>query len=180
MNTSWYRRLFTRRPEAAASDVRARAEAGDTQAQMEMAGACRGAAGESAAPGDAAAWYRKAAEQNLAQAQFDLGMLCADGQGVPRDEAEAMHWLRKAAHQGHADAQYHLGVRCRRATFGRQRPETTEARIEAYTWLLLAKEHGSREALVAWEQMALDMSAEEVAEGNQRAARFGAPTSDAR
>lgn len=70
MNTSWYWRLFTRRSEAAASDVRARAEAGDTQAQMEMAG--------------------------------------------------------------------------------------------------------------AWEQMALDMSAEEVAEGNQRAARFVAPTSDAR
>jgi TPR repeat protein len=145
-----------------------------------MAGACRGAAGEAADPRDAAAWYRKAAEQNLPQAQFDLGMLCADGEGVPRDEAEALRWLRRAAHQGHAEAQYHLGVRCRRATFGRQRSEATESRIEAYTWLLLAKEQGSREALVAWEQMALDMSAEEVAEGNLRAGRFGAPTSDAR
>lgn len=180
MRTSWYRRLFTRRPVAAASNVRARAEAGDTQAQMAMAVASRGAAAGPREAGDAAVWYRKAAEQNLAQAQFDLGMLCADGEGVPRDEAEALRWLRKAAQQGHAEAQYHLGVRCRRATFGRQRPETTESRIEAYTWLLLAKEQGSREALVAWEQMALDMSAEEVAEGNLRAGRFGAPTSDAR
>lgn len=175
MRTSWYRRLFARRPEAGADPVRARAEAGDVHAQVDMAVACQGEIEAAADPAGAANWYRKAAEQNHVQAQFDLGMLYAEGEGVPCDEVEALRWLQKAAHQGHADAQYQLGVRCRRTTFGPRRPDAGESRIEAYKWLLLAANQGSREALAAWEQMALNMSSEEVAEGNLRAGRFGSP-----
>ena len=128
-------------------------------------------------PGGAAAWYHKAAEQNHAQAQFDFGMLCAEGRGVPCDEVEALRWLRKAAQQGHAAAQYEVGVRCRRTTFGRRRTDATESRIEAYKWLRLAAQQGSSDAVAAWEQMALDLSGEEVAEGNHRARQFVSSTS---
>lgn len=175
MSIRWYRKLFPRTAKAESGEVRARAEAGDAQAQVDMAVTCRDQTEGEADPDGAAQWYRKAAMQNHPQAQFDLGMLCAEGRGVPCDGLEALRWLRMAAEQGHADAQYQLGVRCRRATFGRPRTESTEARIEAYKWLLLAANQGGSEARAAWEQMALDMAAEEVAEGNLRAARFASP-----
>jgi TPR repeat protein len=176
MRMSWYRKLFPHPAKTESSAVRARAEAGDAQAQVAMAVTCSCETDGAADLGGAAEWYRKAAAQNDAQAQFDLGMLCAEGRGVPCDDPEAFRWLQKAAHQGHADAQYQLGVRCRRATFGQPRSESAEARIEAYKWLLLAANQGSREAVAAWEQMALDMPAEEVAEGNLRAGQFASST----
>ena len=172
MRTRWYHKLFPHTSRAEARAVQARAEAGDAQAQVDMAVTCSQETAGAADPDGAAEWYRKAAAQNHAQAQFDFGMLCAEGRGVPCDDAEALAWLRKAAQQGHADAQYQLGVRCRRATFGQPRAEAAESRIEAYKWLRLAADRGSAEALAAWEQMALDMSAEEVAEGNRRAGQF--------
>lgn len=172
MRWSRLRRLFLGTPKAGLQATRARAEAGDAQAQVDMAVTCSRET-ETAADLDAAtAWYRKAAEQNHPQAQFELGMMFAERWGEPGDEIEALRWFRKAAQQGHADAQYEVGVRCRRATFGKPRSNAAEARIEAYTWLWLAAQQGSREAVAAWEQMALDLSGDEVAEGNRRAREF--------
>jgi len=177
MRTSWLRKLFLRTSEAGSRATRARAEAGDVQAQVDMAVTCSREGEGAPDPDGAAAWYRKAAEQNHAQAQFDFGMLCAEGRGVPCDEVEALRWLRKAAQQGHAAAQYEVGVRCRRTTFGRRRTDATESRIEAYKWLRLAAQQGSSDAVAAWEQMALDLTGEEVAEGNHRARQFVSSTS---
>lgn len=58
---------------------------------------------------EAAAWYRKAAEQGDAKAQFNLGLSYANGEGVAKDQREAAAWFRKAAEQGYTAAQNSLG-----------------------------------------------------------------------
>jgi len=98
------------------SDVQRQAEAGDAEAQRQLArwygiGYCL--------PKDnpkAAEWYQRAAEsfkraaqQGDSDAQFRLGQMLFNGTGVEEDESEAVVWFRKAAEQGHANAQVNLG-----------------------------------------------------------------------
>ena len=71
------------------ADLRARAEAGDATAQLDlglMYGTGRGVPQDFA---EAVGWYRKAAEQGTALAQFALGYAYANGRGVPEDLAAA-------------------------------------------------------------------------------------------
>lgn len=77
--------------------LRARATAGDADAQFFL-GAMH-ASGEGVAKDDAqaAAWYRKAADQGDARAQFSLGWMYSLGQGVPKDVAAALMWCGLAA-----------------------------------------------------------------------------------
>ena len=91
------------------ADLRARAEAGEAQAQYNL-GLKYGAYEDG--PQDAAEavrWYRLAAAQGHPQAQFALGVMYANGEGVSKDGAEAVRWYRRAAEQGRADAQVNLG-----------------------------------------------------------------------
>ncbi len=171
MSSGWLRGLFRRTPQLGLDAIRARAEGGDAQAQVDMAETCERDTTAASDPLGAAGWYRRAAEQNDPRAQFELGMLCYHGRGVPCDRSEGLHWLSKAAQQGHAAAQYQLGMR-RRSPTAERSLEPAEARIESYKWLRLAARHGSTDAGSAWEQMALAMSAEEVAEGNRRVGQF--------
>jgi hypothetical protein len=86
--------------------LRARAEAGDAQAQFEMGVKLDN--GDVGLPPDdaaAAAWYRRAAEQGHARAQNSLGSLYQFGEGVPQDWAEAGKWYRLSAAQ-----KYPLGL----------------------------------------------------------------------
>jgi len=172
MKTSWYRKLFLPAPVADLQAIRARAEAGDVEAQFDLAVACGSNTASPADLSSAAEWYRKAAEQSHAQAQFAFGILCAEGRGVPRDDAEALRWLRKAAQQGQVEALLNLGIRCLRATFGPRPTDASESRIEAYKWLRLAANQGSQTSIAAWEQVAMAMTPEEVAEGNHRTRQF--------
>ncbi|MBI4327634.1 MAG: SEL1-like repeat protein [Chloroflexi bacterium] len=92
------------------AEVRARAEQGDAQSQLELGEAFYfGNLGVAEDEVEAVKWYRKAAEQNLADAQCNLGICYANGQGVAKDEVEAVKWYRKAAEQNLADAQCNLG-----------------------------------------------------------------------
>jgi hypothetical protein len=87
--------------EESIQELRARAEAGDAEAQNDL--------GVIYANGNvlpqnlvqAAAWYRKAAEQGDSRAQANLGLMYATGRGVPRNDVEAVAWYRKGAAQGH-------------------------------------------------------------------------------
>ena len=93
----------------ALADLRARAEAGDAEAQFilaDMYGTGLGVPQDAAA---AVAWYRRAAEQGHARAQYNLGVMHAEGLGVPQDAAAAVAWYRRAAELGDARAQYNLG-----------------------------------------------------------------------
>ena len=120
----------------------------------------------------AAQWYRKAADQNHYLAQFNLGVMYASGQGVLRDDAAAVMWIRKAAEGGDAGAQFNLGTRCHRASVSGLERDATESRIEAYKWLNLAAAQGYRNSDAVCERVILDMTCDEVTEGNHRATRF--------
>lgn len=120
----------------AADPVRARAEAGDAQAQMALG--YRFHTGTGGVPKDMAqaiAWYRKAAEQGDVTAQNNLGLVYHKGSGVPVDLNEARRWYLKAAEQKFAQAQFNLGTIL--AATGRQ-----EDQDEAMTWFVTAAELG--------------------------------------
>ena len=85
--------------------LRAKAEKGDAQAQVELGSAFFAATNYV----EAVKWYRKAAEQNYAEAQFNLGYCYEDGLGVQKDEVEAVKWYHKAAELNLALAQLNLG-----------------------------------------------------------------------
>lgn len=98
-------------PELSAELVglHARAELGETDAQVSLGFRYR--RGEGLLQNDAAAagWFRAAAEQGNATAQFNLGFHYREGRGVPQDDANAIRWYRRAAEQDDPDAQNNLG-----------------------------------------------------------------------
>jgi len=90
--------------------VKAKAEAGDAESQVELGRRYDKGEGVVKDHAEAAKWFRKAAEQNLAEAQNSLGLCYLNGEGVAKREMEAVKWFRKAAEQNFAMAQYNLGV----------------------------------------------------------------------
>src|SRR5438876_701871 len=94
------------------ADIRAKAERGDAQSQLDLG--ClfySGALGGAKDYAEAVKWYRRAAEQNHAAAQYSLGVCYKNGSGVAENAVEAVKWYRKAAEQNLAQAQFSLG-RC--------------------------------------------------------------------
>src|SRR6266498_1898379 len=85
-------------------EVRAKAEAGDAESEVEL-GVCY-EHGEGVAKDyvEAVKWYRKAAEQNDAEGQLYLGLSYVKGEGVAEDLVEAYKWLLLAARQGDESA----------------------------------------------------------------------------
>lgn len=79
------------------------AEAGDSQAQVALAGLLEsGGPGLARDPAAAVAWYRRAAASGDPIAQMNLGERHARGLGVPRDTIRALAWFMLAAEQGQA------------------------------------------------------------------------------
>ena len=120
----------------------------------------------------AAQWYLKAANLDHSLAQFNLAQMYAKGQGVARNEGEAVMWMRKAADHGDAGAQFELGTRCHRSSVSSLEGDAAEFRIESYKWFHLAAAQGYNRAGAACERVNLDMSSEEVVEGEHRIALF--------
>jgi hypothetical protein len=151
---------------ARADDVRARAVRGDAQAQFELGR--RYAEGNGGAQNSLAAarWFQKAALQNHAAAQYQLGRIYAEGEGVRHDWGAALTWFRAAAGQGHALAMNRLGVMVER---GQGAPQDF---AEAYKWYTLAA--GTQQWVFATanrEMLVRRMTAEQIAEGEARAAK---------
>jgi hypothetical protein len=83
------------------TDLCAKAESGDAQAQSELGEALY--AGKQGVTKDAVAavkWFRRAAEQNHPAAQSNLGGCYERGDGVAKYEVEAYKWYLLAAAQG--------------------------------------------------------------------------------
>jgi|SRR5262245_110492 len=80
-------------------EVKAKAEAGDAESQVELGRRYDQGEGVAKDQVEAVKWYRKAAEQNYARAQNNLGVCYDRGEGVPKDHVEAVKWYRKAAEQ---------------------------------------------------------------------------------
>jgi TPR repeat protein len=91
-------------------DLRAKAEAGDAQAEYELGIAYHNGLGVPKDVRKASHWWRKAAEHGSTEGQFNLGVLYASGDGVPMDQTEAVKWYRMAAERGKPDAQVLLGL----------------------------------------------------------------------
>lgn len=122
-------------PAIAQSDyeaTKARAEAGDAQAQYELGYMYHVDYETVRNYQEAAKWYRLAAEQGRADAQGMLGTLYWEGKGVVQNYQEAIKWKRLAASQGDALDQIILG------TMYRDGVGTTQDNIRAYMWFSVA------------------------------------------
>jgi TPR repeat protein len=113
------------------------AEAGDSEAQYNLAMLYRAGKGVTKNPEQGAQWFRRAADQGLAEAQFQLGYCYDKGEGVGQNDQYAFVWYKKAAEQGHAKAQINLGVMYANGL-------GTERDLQlAYVWFNLAAAQGS-------------------------------------
>ena len=167
-------RLFNRAPSVVLETVQARAERGDADAQFNLGLEFAQGQGKSVDYEQALRWFFKAAEQGHVRAQFNLGIMYARGQGMPSDQSQSVLWMQKAANLGDAEAQYSLGIAHYRASLARLPKATNaaESRVEAYKWLQLAAAQRYQDSERVWTVMTLEMTNEDVADGNRRVAAF--------
>jgi TPR repeat protein len=90
-------------------DLKAKADAGDPQAQLELGYRYFRGDGVKEDVKQAVKWVRKAAEQGYAQAQLHLGYAYLKGYGVKVDKHEAFVWIRKAADANIPEALLQVG-----------------------------------------------------------------------
>ena len=89
--------------------TKARAEAGDVDAQYQLAKFYISGKGTGKNEVEAVKWYRRVARQNDARGQSMLGVMYTNAREVRRNYCQAIGWFRKAATQNSAHAQYNLG-----------------------------------------------------------------------
>lgn len=85
---------------AAAQDraaLQARAEAGEAQAQYDLARAYERGQGLPQSDQEAVHWLTAAAVQDHPEAALDLGWMLANGYGVEKDAEQAFYWFARAA-----------------------------------------------------------------------------------
>lgn len=98
-----------------------------------------------------------AADSGDLQAQFEMGELYYKGERVERNIDTALEWFEQASLQGHPGAQYRLGLM-------HYQGEGVERNLpQAYIILKMAAVNGQDEAMDASDQIALQMSQEELA-----------------
>src|ERR1700741_65195 len=96
--------------QQSAASVQAAAEAGNSQAQYDLATDYFNARFATLDYVDMLTWYRKSAAQGFAPAQNQLGAMYENNLGVPQDYKRAASYYRMAANQGYAQAQYNLAA----------------------------------------------------------------------
>jgi hypothetical protein len=128
------------------------ANAGNAEAQDNLAILIREGKGTSKNLTDAVSWLRKSAEQGYADAQYQLGNMYEFGKGLEQSYQEAARWYLKSAKQGHASAQTNLAVLYANGQGVKQDI------ILAYVWSNLAASQGIVEALQNRETIAKEMS----------------------
>jgi TPR repeat protein len=168
LGTPWFSKLFGSPVQSTPQELQRAADQAGPDAQNNLGAFLANSDLQSAA----AISYRKAAENGHAMAQSNLGLMYTTGDGIARDEGQARHWFGRAAAQGYAPAQFHLGRRCHRASLSGAEVEARESRIEAFKWLQLATAQEYPNADAARERVNIDMSADDVAEGNRRIQAF--------
>ena len=183
-------------------EVKARAEAGDAESEVELGLSYTNGEGVAKDQVEAVKWFRKAAEQNLARAQKNLGICYDKGEGVAKDQVEAVKWFRKAAEQNYADAQNDLGAsfyngegvakdQVEAVKWFRKAAEQNFAPaqynlnvcyyngkgvakdyVEAYEWLLLAAKQGDEDAKKKVTELESKLTPEQIADEKNAGARF--------
>jgi len=112
------------------------AEAGNAEAQHNLAILYRTGRGVEKDLQQSRHWFLRAAEQGVADAQYYLGYIYDNGEGVTANPQYAFLWYRKAAEQGHPLAQVNLGVMYAGGSGVAQDLE------QAYVWFSLAAAQG--------------------------------------
>jgi TPR repeat protein len=90
--------------------LKARAETGDTKAQVGLGVAYAHGDGVTANEAEAVEWFRKAAEKGDAAGEYSLAEMYLTGRGVASNLAECVKWMRRAAEDGDARGQSNLAV----------------------------------------------------------------------
>ena len=143
-NASLSRSVYAQEAAPSSADIAellAKAEAGDTEAQVKLGNMYAEGEGVPQNYATAVSWYRQAAQQGHAEAQYNLGVMYANGRGVPQDYAIAVSWYRKAAQQGYAKARVNLGLMYAK---GKGVPEQDDA--QAISWIRKAAQQGDADA----------------------------------
>jgi len=174
MEKPWYRKMFSHSPTPVPETATGGADLGNADVQFSMGLKFANGEGATLDYAQAAEWYLKAADQSHSLAQFNLGMMYAHGQGVTQDAARSAMWFGRAARQGDAGAQFNLGESCHRAALQGKREDAPESRIEAYKWYRLAAAQGYEDSETAYHTLTVNMTREDVADGNRRVAEFKA------
>ena len=104
--------VTTHSPESIAefAETRRAAEAGDVEAQLDLARMLLLGVGAPQSTAHSMAWLRKSAEGGYAPAQAALGLACTVGGKVPIDRVQGEYWLRQGVAQGDALAQTILAL----------------------------------------------------------------------
>ena len=147
------------------------AEAGNVEAQSNLAWLYLNGAGVDQDTARAAGWYRKAAEQGNAYAQYNYADMCQQGQGVEQSDEQAVHWYRKAAMQGQGNAQFSL------AEMYLDGAGIEQDLVEAYAWIHVVVASGVDAAEGLLEEIEFDLAEEELSRarklGQQRWQKYG-------
>jgi len=113
---------------------------------------------------EAANWYRRAAENGHARAQQNLGVMYEEGAGVLQDYNEAVKWYRKSAEGGNITAKINLGV-----MYEEGRPGLPQDLVQTHMWFNLAAAQGNPDAANFRNDVAAEMTPEQVAEAQRLA-----------
>lgn len=150
----------------------AKANTGDTAAQIAVGECYSDGKGVTQDYKQAADWFQKAASKNDVDAEMRLAALYRDGsKNFPRDMQQAADWYRKAADQGDAMAQGTLGTLY---SMGQGVPQSY---VEAYYWLdLAAAVKGPRQAQYAANRQMIGphTTVDELADVQDREAKWKA------
>ncbi len=121
--------------------LRVRADAGDTEAQFELALCYENGEGVPCDFAQALRWFQSAAAADHAESQYRVGLAFAYGIHVQQDYDQAVDWYRQSAEQGNANAQYALGMSY---DYGIALPED---KLAAISWYRKAAEQGHKNAI---------------------------------
>ena len=83
------------------SEIKAKAEQGDAQAQASLGDQYYYGQGLAKNQAEAVKWWLKAAEQGDPKSQFSLAFCYFQGLGVERDVAQALKWYQSTTNQGY-------------------------------------------------------------------------------
>jgi len=87
-----------------------KAEAGNPDAQFQIALAYESGVEVGQDPDEAARWYRQAADHGNPAAQNNLGSFYLRGLGIKQSDRDAANWFTRAAVEGFPAAQNNLGL----------------------------------------------------------------------
>lgn len=132
---------LVQKPDEADTDYLTRmlamAEAGNVDAQVNVAESYFYGRGTATNREAAVIWYVRAAEAGNSSAQASLGLCCFRGWGCVRDYAESVRWYMKAAEQGNLVAMNDLAF-CYMHGYGVEKDET-----RGFEWAMKAAERGN-------------------------------------